>query len=395
MLARSFRRRKHLNDRRRTTLGNRTHRFFNNVAQAALFVAGRRVRTAVNLSLIQIMIIPAHFSRQLVTRFRIYAAFGNQMHTVANLRHLAEHNRCTRLNQHVRRIARRRIRRYAGKRIASAALHTNQQFGERQLLAAPLFKHLKFLFRHVQNRVGHRFKALKLLKNDDILRRIVLLADKHIHRQLFAAERNNHQLSAKVRMMTEIAQRTDRNLRFRRIDGNTASICMVNRYHIIHMRILRQNLSANALNSHIQYTLNALNRRLDTQNIARTGVTALRIAISHKRLARRFRQIGMNVHAVSHFIQRRRCGQAKHKLVDPRSLRDKILCISKHHTVTDNLSILFNIPKSNLMSLRNIRKRNDAIHQLASRLHFMNNNRDIVFRIDFDKCLHTDFLLFF
>ena len=310
------------------------------------------------------------------------------MHAVAHLRDLAEEDGRAARNQHIRRVARGGVGRHAGEGVAAAALQADEQVGQGQLLAAALVEHGHLLLRHGHDRADVRLKALVVLQDDDVLRGVVLRAHEHVHRQLFAAEGHDHQLPAEVRVMAEVAQRADGHLGLRRVDGDAAAVGMVDGDDVVHVRILGQDLPADALHGDVQHALHALHGGLDAQDVAGAGEAALGVAVAEPGCNRRLGQVGTDVHAVGHVVKARRRRQAQHVLVDPLSLGDGVKRIAQLHAVADDRAVLRDIREGDLVPLRDVAQGDDAGHDLGALLNLLDGDGDIVLFGDLDIGTH-------
>ena len=180
-------------------------------------------------------------------------------------------------------------------------------------------------------------------------------------------------------MHGNVSQNLLRNVRIRRINRHTAAIRMVDCYHIIHIRIFRQNLPLDSLDCNIQHTGDTLHGSVDTQNISCPRIASSRVAIPHPGGSLRFWQIRSDIGGKFHLIKIRCRSHDEIFFIDPAALGDILGCRPQYYPIADDLGALGQVHQRNFMRLWNIRRRNDAGHHLCPLLKVMDRDCDIVF----------------
>ena len=91
------------------------------------------------------------------------------MNRITHFGDFGEHHRGAAAYQQVRGVTHRRVRRHAGKRIAAAALHADDQFRGRAGFALAQIQLSQMALSDLQDIIDHRTKAymLLVLKADD------------------------------------------------------------------------------------------------------------------------------------------------------------------------------------------------------------------------------------
>ena len=119
----------------------------------------------VHTALGKVIIVPLPLGGKLVPDLGADAAGGKHGHPVPDLGDLAEHYGGTALYQHIRCIACAGVGGDAGKCVAAAALHTDEQLTEGQLLPVAQVQLLELLLRHVHDRLHHGIVTLPVLQS--------------------------------------------------------------------------------------------------------------------------------------------------------------------------------------------------------------------------------------
>ena len=122
-----FTRGEHAGNRRGAGLDDRAHGFFDDVGQAAFFVAGRGVGAAVGAAALQISVVPGHLADHGLGHFRSAGARGQLVNAVTHLSGFRKHHAGAGTHQQVGAKADRRVGGDAGKSVAAAALHAHHQ----------------------------------------------------------------------------------------------------------------------------------------------------------------------------------------------------------------------------------------------------------------------------
>ena len=97
--------------------------------------------------------------------------------------------------------------------------------------------------------------------------------------QLLAAQADHHHLATEVRVQADIAQRADRNDRVGCVDGHAAAIGVRERHHVVHVRVLGQQLGLDALHGKVGHTGHTLHGLRDGQDVARAD-RAVQVAVT-------------------------------------------------------------------------------------------------------------------
>ena len=380
-----LRRRKHLHNGACAALGNGAHGLFHDICQTALLVAGGRIGIPAHTAGCQIVIIPLHLFRQPVTGLGIRTPGRQHLNAVPDFGNLAEHHSAAAPDDHVRGVAGAGIGRNSAEGIAAAALHTDDQFGKRQLLPHPSVQILQFSVSHFQNGVHHGIMARPVLERQDVLRCNVLGRKHPVVGQLLAAKAHHHDLTAEVGVTDQIGDGTDGNGGHGCIDGNTAAIGMGNGHHTVHIGILGEQFLFDPFHRHLQHTGGTLDGGHDAQQIPGTGRTDL-ILIAHPGGSGRLGEFfhGDQVGSVGQVLYGRAFGQIQHMLIDPASRRNSTLGIAQRHTVADNIRTGRNIHQRDLMGLGDRLPGLQAGEDLRAGFQVVNCHSNIIDFIDFD-----------
>ena len=105
MLRRPLARREHLHDRRGSRLRDGAHGLLDDIGEATLLVARRRICAAVGSAKLEIVVIPTHLFSQTVADLLGDAAAGKLLHTVAHLGDLGEHDGAATRDQKIGAVA--------------------------------------------------------------------------------------------------------------------------------------------------------------------------------------------------------------------------------------------------------------------------------------------------
>jgi hypothetical protein len=161
------------------------------------------------------------------------------MNGVPHFGDFGKHHARTRAHQQVGREAKRRIGRDAGKGVGAAALEANDEIGGRAGFAAAPVEHGKPLVRHFHDGVDNGAKAVEglVLHAHDAVG--CLAWQQPFGNQLLAAEADNHDLAAEIRITRDVLQRPDRHDRQGRGDRNAAAVIMRQRDDVVDIGIFR------------------------------------------------------------------------------------------------------------------------------------------------------------
>ena len=97
--------------------------------------------------------------------------------------------------------------------------------------------------------------------------------------EFLAAQADHHHLISKVRVEGDIAQRADRDLCARRIDGHPAAVGVLQADHVVYLRVFGQQLGLDALHREAGDAGHALHGLGDRQDVARAD-RAVGIAVA-------------------------------------------------------------------------------------------------------------------
>ena len=113
-----------------------------------------------------------------------------------------------------------------------------------------------------------------------------------------------------------MAQGADGDDRVRRIDRHATAIAVRQAHHIVHMRVQRQQLLANALHRKLHHPRHALHRGGDGQDVARAHA-AIGIAVTLKGITSQRHPIGRGGSGLGQIVQATGIGHVQQTLVDP------------------------------------------------------------------------------
>ena len=308
--------------------------------------------------------------------------------SVTDLGHLAEHRSGTFAHQKVAGIACRRIGGNPAESIAATALETDKQSGQGKFLPSPRLKDGEFLLRHLHHRLKHAGKPMLLLQDNHVLRVVLALRKQQIGPEVLAAEADDKQLAAEVRVVHQIPDGPDGNLASRSIDVDTTPIDVVQCHDIIHVRILRKQFLFHFTHRRVHHTLATLDRTGNGKDVAAACPPLSRYRVSSPGRPLGMRQPGMDVGTPDEAGQIR--GRRNHHLVlvDPLPLAYRLGQETKHHTVTDDGRPLLHVAQGDLMRLRDIFKQGDVPFDLLAFPQVAQGDDNSIFLVDLYGCGH-------
>ena len=150
--------------------------------------------------------------------------------------------------------------------------------------------------------------------------------------QLLAAQAHDHHLAAEVGVEADVAQGADRHDGIGRVDGHAAAVAVLERHHVVHMRVLRQQLGLDALHSELGHAGHALHGLRDREDVARAH-RAVGIAVALEGVALERRQ-GRGLDRGDGQAVEFGCDRhAHHALVHPAAARQRLERVADHHVV--------------------------------------------------------------
>ena len=360
----------HAIDRTATGFDDRAQGLFDNVRQPALLVARRGVGAAVRLTLGQVTVVPVHFPHQFLSNLLSFRAGGQQINRVAHLGNFGKHHRRASAQQQIRGITQRRVGGDAGKRIAAAALHAQDQLGRRHSFPATLIELLQTglgqrhdLLDHLSETVTRILQAVQPRLAQ--IHRAVALVHHLPGLQFLAAQADDQGFATQVRVARQIAYGADRDVRVSGSDRHPAAVAVGERHHVIDVRVLGQQFILDALDRMVEHAGHALDGRRNPENIARAnGTVGVAIPLEgvtvQRCLGRRY--FGGQRQAV----QRWRGGHAQLIFLDPAAARDRLQRIANGLAVTNHLAAFGNVLEGDFMALRHEVHRHQAIWKLGT-----------------------------
>ena len=286
---------KHALDGAAAGLDDRPQRLLDDIGQAAFLVARRRIGAAVGGALLQVAVVPVHFTYQGTGHLLVFGARGQHVDGVAHLGHFREQHGGAGAYQQVGCVPQRRVGGDARERIAATALHAKDQFAGRYGFAAALVELLQAGFGQFHDLFDHFHKAqagvLQAVQPRlaQVYRRVVVVH--HLAGlQLFTAEADDQRLATQVGVARQVAHGADRNVGIAGVDGHATAITMGDGHHVIDVGVLGQQFAANALDRMLQHAGHALHGGGDTKDVAGAdGAVGVAVAFEREAFERRQR----------------------------------------------------------------------------------------------------------
>ena len=255
------------------------------------------------------------------------------------------------------------------------------------------------------DRIDHRHEAdmLRVLEAHDVERRLFGLADvrdvalvddrnrsgrqQALRLQLFATEADDHHFAAEIGIEADVAQRADRDHRIGCIDRDAAAIRMLERDHVVDVRILRQQLGLDPLHREVGDAGHALHRLRDRQDVARAdraiGIAkALERVALERRLHRRFH--GGDRQRV---VELARGGHLEQPFMDPAAGPDVVDGVADRNVVAHHRLARGNVDQRHLVTLRHALDERQAGREYRSRgeTAIVGDDRDVVGFVHADR----------
>ena len=218
--------------------------------------------------------------------------------------------------------------------------------------------------------VDHRLEAdmRGVLQGDQVV--VVLVASastldgagrqQPLRLQLLATEADHHGGAAEIRIEADVAQRADRDVGVRRIDGDAAAVDVLERDDVVDVRISRQQLGPDAPDGVFDDAGHALHRGRDRQQIARAdrtvGIAKALEACSPPAPAR---ATILRV-AIGSPSRDGRLRHHKPRLVDPGSRRQIFGGVADDDVVAPHRRALVDVDERHLVALRHALAQADA-----------------------------------
>ncbi len=206
-----------------------------------------------------------------------------------------------------------------------------------------------------------------------------------LRRELFAAEADDQDLAAEIRIECEVLQGADRHHRIRRGDRDAAAIGMRQRHDVVDIGIFRQELGADALHRIFHRALDALHGRGDAEDVLGAHRT-VGIAKALERKTFEWRQRRRHRGRDLELVERRRVGHADARLVDPFAGQDRRQRMADHLAIADDRRGLGDVLQRGLVSLRHESAQGQAAAETRAggQAEIIHDDRDIVARVELD-----------
>ena len=177
--------------------------------------------------------------------------------------------------------------------------------------------------------------------------------------QLFAAQAHHHDLTTKIGVEADVAQRANRNDRIGRINGHTAAIGVFQPDHVIDVRVQGQQLRLDATHRQRHDTHHTLHGGGDGQNVAGAH-RAIRIAVALKRVPRE-RLVRRWLHGGhGQAFERARRGHLKQTFMHPAAGWNGLERIANGHVVAAHHVAFGHVAQSHFVALWHLVAQGDA-----------------------------------
>jgi hypothetical protein len=301
-------------------------------------------------------------------------------HAVADLGGFGEHHGGPGAHQQVGAEAHGRIGGDAGESVAAAALHADDQLARRHRLATAGIQLLQVHFGLPHDGIHHRHEAdvRVVLQPHHVERRLGCFAALVYHRdgagrqqpfglKLLAAQAHHHHLAAEVRVEADVAQCADRDLRVGRIDRHAAAVAVLQRNHVVDVRVTRQQLLADAVHRELGDTGHALHGLRDGQDVAGAhAAIGVAVALEGVALQRRLRRCPGGGHR--QVGQAGRVGHGQQAFMDPAAGGNVLQRAADDHVVAPHLGTGRKVHQRHLVALGNALAQGEAVGEAGARL---------------------------
>ena len=203
--------------------------------------------------------------------------------------------------------------------------------------------------------------------------------------QLFATQADDHHLAAEVGVQADVAQCADRDLGTRCVDGHTAAVGVLQRHHIVHVRVLGQQLGLDALHGEVGDPGHTLHGLGDGQDVAGADRT-VGIAVTLEGVALQ-RGLHLGLHGGDGQVLQPACiGHVQQALVHPAARRNGLHGVTNGNAVTQHRAVGGQVDQRHLVALRHLVAQHQAAgqHRASGQTTVVGNDGDVVAH------MHTD-----